>query len=141
MEICRHRLSTPGNPQILDVHYPHHPDGSRLRVPRPRPRTPAEVAFLAIGDGAQAWLVEAAATGATRVRAKMARAVEFAAIYGPSRVDTALGLAAAAGRFADGDLGAILDHLATGGDAGDVVRADETHSIQPGTAAWERLSQ
>jgi hypothetical protein len=71
----------------------------------------------------------------------MARAVEFAAIVGATRVDTALGLAAAAGRFADADLGAILDPLAAGGDAGDVVRVDETHSIQPGTAAWERLSQ
>jgi hypothetical protein len=141
MEICRHRLSTPGNPRILDVHYPDHPDGSRLRIPRPRPRTAAEVAFLAIGDGAQAWLVEAAASGATRVRAKMARAVEFASIVGTTRVDAALGLAATAGRFADTDLGAILDYLEGGGDASDVVRADETHSIQPGTSAWERLSQ
>ena len=141
MEICRHRLSTPGNPRILDVHYPDHPDGSRLRIPRPRPRTAAEVAFLAIGDGAQAWLVEAAAGGATRVRAKMARAVEFASIVGTTRVDTALGLAATAGRFAEHDLGAILDYLEGGGDAGDVVRADETQTMQPGTSAWERLSQ
>jgi transposase len=141
VEICRHPLSTPGNPRILDVHYPHHPDGSRLRIPRPRPRTQAEVAFLAIGDGARAWLVEAAAVGASRVRAKMARAVEFATIVGTDRVDAALGLAAAAGRFAEADLGAILDYLEGGGDHSDVVRADETHSVQPGTAAWERLTQ
>ena len=86
-----------------------------------------------------AWLVEAAASGAVRVRAKMARAVEFAAIVGAAKVDAALGLAAVAGRFADDDLGSILDHLAAGGDTGDVVLADETHSVQPGTAAWERL--
>ena len=141
VEICRHRLSTPGNPRILQAHYPHHPDGSRLRIPRPRPRTQAEVSFLAIGDGAQAWLVEAAASGTSRVRAKMARAVEFAAIVGAPRVDTALGLAAAAGRFADHDLASILDHLATGGSAESVVHADETHSVQPGTAAWNRLGR
>jgi transposase len=141
VEIARHRLSTPGRPRILDIHYPDHPDGSRLRIPRPRPRTVAEVAFLGIGDGAQAWLVEAAAGGASRVRAKMARAVEFATILGAERVDEALGLAAAAGRFADGDLGAILDHLAAGGHPEAVVHADETHSVQPGTAAWNRLGR
>ena len=140
-EIVRHRLSTPGNPRIVDGHYPNHPDGSRLRVPRPRPRTAAEVAFLSIGDGAQAWLVEAAAHGASRVRAKMARAVEFAAIVDADRVDAALGLAAAAGRFAEHDLASILDHLSLGGDPHDVVRADETHSVQPGTAAWNRLGR
>ena len=140
-EIVRHRLSTPGNPRILDAHYPDHPDGSRLRIPRPRPRTAAEVAFLNIGDGAQAWLVEAAANGVSRVRAKMARAVEFATIVNAERVDTALALAAAAGRFAEHDLASILDHLAVGGHPHDVVRVDETHSVQPGTAAWNRLGR
>lgn len=62
-EITRHRLSTPGSPRILDEHYPDHPDGNRLRQPRPRPRTEAEVAFVAIGDGAERWLTEAAAGG------------------------------------------------------------------------------
>ena len=71
----------------------------------------------------------------------MARAVEFATILGAERVDEALGLAAAAGRFADGDLGAILDHLAAGGDPEAVVHADETHSVQPGTAGWNRLGR
>jgi transposase len=141
MEIARHRLSTPGNPRIRDEHYPHHPGGNHPRPPRPRPRTKAEADFLAIGQGAHAWLVEAAATGATRVRAKMARAVEFATIMGADRVDHALGLAAAAGRFDEHDLGAILDHLATHGAPSELVRADETHSAQPGTGAWERFGR
>ena len=105
---------------------------------RPRPRTKAEADFLGIGDGAHAWLVEAAATGATRVRAKMARAVEFAAILG---ADQALGLAATASRFDEHDLGSILDHLSTHGDPGDVVHADEAHSAQPGTSSWGRFGQ
>jgi hypothetical protein len=140
-EIARHVLSTPGNPRVLDEHYPHHPGGNHPRPPRPRPRTKAEADFLGIGDGAHSWLVEAAATGATRVRAKMARAVEFAAILGPAKVDQALGLAAAAGRFDEHDLGSILDHLALRGDPGELVHADETHSAQPGTSAWERLGR
>lgn len=140
-EIARHALSTPGNPRIVDAHYPHHPGGNHPRPPRPRPRTKAEADFLDIGEGAHAWLVEAAATGASRVRAKMARAVEFATILGRQKVDHALGLAAAAGRFDEHDLGAIIDHLATHGDPSDLVRADETHSAQPGTSAWGRLGR
>lgn len=42
----------------------------------------------------------------------MARAVELATVLGHDKVDQALGLAATAGRFADGDLLSILGHLA-----------------------------
>jgi hypothetical protein len=141
VEIARHALSTPGNPRIVDEHYPHHRGGNHPRPPRPRPRTKAEADFLHIGDGAQTWLIEAAATGATRVRAKMARAVEFATILGQAKVDQALGLAAAAGRFDEADLGSILDHLASHGDPGDLVHPDEAHSAQPGTGSWGRFGQ
>jgi hypothetical protein len=65
--------------------------------------------------------------------------VEFAAILGADRVDQALGLAAAAGRFDEPDLGSILDHLALNRHPGDLVRADETHSAQPGTSSWRRF--
>jgi hypothetical protein len=139
VEIARHPLSTPGTPRIVDAHYPHHPGGNHPRPPRPRARTRAEADFLGLGDGAHAWLVEAAATGTVRVRAKMARAVEFATLLGRSEVDQALGLAAAAGRFDEADLGSILDHIARHGDPGDLVHADEAHSAQPGTGSWGRF--
>jgi hypothetical protein len=71
----------------------------------------------------------------------MAKAVELAAVVGAQPVDQALGLAAIAGRFDDGDLASILDHLAATGTAADVVVADEAHSAQPGTASWGRLGQ
>jgi transposase len=138
-EITRHRLSVPGSPVILDEHYPDHPGGNGPRQPQPKPRTDAEAAFLAIGDGAHRWLTEAAAAGASRIRSKMARAVELAAVVGASRTDAALGLAAITGRFGDGDLASIIDHLAAEGAAGEVVIADEAHSAQPGTAGWARL--
>jgi hypothetical protein len=138
-EIARHLLSTPGNPRIAGEHYPHHPGGNGPRQPRPRPRTAAEVAFLELGEGATRWLTEAAAAGAQRVRAKMARAVELAAVVGAGRVDQALGLAAITGRFADDDLPAILDHLAVHVAAGGAVLAGEAHSVQPGTGGWAAL--
>jgi transposase len=138
-EIARHQLSVPGSPSICDEHYPDHPGGNGPRQPRLRPRTPEETAFLGIGDGARRWLTEAAAAGTVRVRSKMARAVELAAVVGTDKVDAALGLAAIAGRFADDDLPAIIDHLAAEGAPGEVVIADEAHSAQPGTSGWARL--
>jgi len=138
-EIARHQLSTPGSPRIDDRHYPGHPGGNGPRHPRPRPRTAAGEAFLGLGEGAARWLTEAAAAGTQRVRSKMARAVELAAVTGAAAVDQALGLAAIAGRFGDDDLAAILDHLSRSGPAGDLVTADEAHSAQPGTSGWAAL--
>jgi hypothetical protein len=140
-EIWRHRLATPGDPQIIDEHYPDHPDGRSVHQPRLAPRSEAEIAFVDIGPGAGRWLKEAGPAGAVRIRAKMARAVELAAVLGNDKVDQALGLAAAAGRFADDDLVSILDHLAANKPAGEVVRADEAHSAQRGTSAWQALGQ
>jgi hypothetical protein len=140
-EIARHRLSTPGNPRIVDEHYPHHPDGgSVLRMPKPRPRTEAEIDFLMLGEGASRWLTEAAATGVARIRRKMNQAVELAHVLGAERVDTALAVAAQAGRFDDGDLVSILDHLTDANtETSNVVAINETHSAQPGTGPWRRL--
>jgi hypothetical protein len=138
VEVARHQLSVPGNPRIDLAHYPGHPqqpDGTP-RPPRIEAVTDAEAAFLAIGDGARAWLIEAAAAGATRVRAKMAEAVELAALAGTAAVDAALGTAALAGRFADGDLLSIAGYQAAAHADGQAAVADEAHSAQPGTSAW-----
>jgi transposase len=143
VEVARHRLSTPGHPRIDLSHYPDHPqepDGSP-KPPRIRPRSDAETAFLALGPGAHTWLVEAAAVGAQRVRSKMHAAVELAALVGIEPVDAALGTAAAAGRFAEGDLLAIVQHQADAAYASALVIPDEDHSAQPGTSAWAALGQ
>ncbi|GAA2052228.1 hypothetical protein GCM10009839_69430 [Catenulispora yoronensis] len=47
-KIARHHRSTPGNPVILDEHYPESARGART----PKPTNAAEEAFLAIGPGA-----------------------------------------------------------------------------------------
>lgn len=138
-EIARHQLSTPGNPRILDEHYPHHQGGDLPRVRKLRPRTATEIAFLDFGEGARRWLTEAPASGVSRIRAKMTRALELAAMTGPDAVEEALGVAAVAGRFDDGDVAAILDHLANFPAVDDLVRADEAHSVQPATAGWGRF--
>jgi hypothetical protein len=139
-EIWRHRLSVPGRPVIVDEHYPGHPGGNGPKTPAPRPQTQAESVFLRIGPGAESWLIEAAATGVSRIRAKMARAVELTALLGATVVDEALGLAAINSRFGEGDLASICDHLARSSKDGELAVADEAHSAQPGTASWAALT-
>jgi hypothetical protein len=136
-EVARHPVTTPGSPRVNDAHYPPAPPGPLNRTPRPR--TSGEAQFLAIGDGAALWLAEAAAAGASRVRAKMATAVQLAALHGTAAADQALGQAAAAARFADGDLAAILAHQALAA-AGEPSRAGEQSSLTQGTGGWARHS-
>ena len=79
-EVARHPLTTPGRPSICDEHYPPRPAGALER--RPRARTIEERAFLTLGEGAEAWLIKAAAAGAQRVRRKMAEAIDLAKLHG-----------------------------------------------------------
>ncbi len=118
---------------IDDARCPARPAGPLGR--RPKPTSAAETEFGAIGGGARTWLVEAAAAGTSRVKAKMAQAVALARLHGRIRVDRALGHAAMSGRFADGDLASIL----AADPPAQRRRADDVHSLQPGTAAWGRL--
>ena len=58
------------------------------------------------------WLTAPAAAGTTRTGVKMAEAVTTAKLVGAGDVDWALGHAAVHARFAEADLGSILDHHA-----------------------------
>ena len=82
-EVARHQLTTPGRPSIHDEHYPPRPAGALER--RPKARSADEQAFLAIGPGAERWLIAAAAAGATRLRRKIAEAVALAKLHGAAR--------------------------------------------------------
>jgi hypothetical protein len=124
-EVARHRETTPGSPRVKDARYP---PGALSR--EPKARTAAEAEFLAIGAGL--WLGEAAAAGTPRVRSKMTKAVQLAALHGAQAVDRALGQAAASGRFADGGLGSILARQALAAP-GEPSRAGEDRSLAQGT--------
>ena len=84
------------------------PPGRAAQPATPKPTNTAEAEFLALGDGARMWLLEAASAGTARVKVKMADAVTLARLHGVERVDWALGHAATYGRFAEGDLASIL---------------------------------
>ena len=94
-EVARHLVTSPGSPRLEAAHYPPAPPGALNR--EPKPRTAAEAEFLAIGPGAGLCLGEAAAAGASRVRPKMARAVQLAALHGTVRSTGRSGRPAAAG--------------------------------------------
>jgi transposase len=141
-EVARHRLTTPGKPQINPDHYPERQTDPLN--PKPQPASAQEKAFLKIGPGAESWLIEAAASGAQRVKTKMSRAVELKALVGSELVDRALGRAAAAGRFADFDLESIIEHLRVEDRASDaVVRAlaEDQQSLKRSTSAWKGLGR
>jgi transposase len=133
-EVARHRLTTPGRPAIRDEHYPPRPTGALER--KPRARGAEELAFLALGDGAERWLITAAAAGAQRLRRKMAEAVDLAKLHGTAEVERALRACADAGRFADGDLAAILAHQQQTGEL-ILFPAPEERSLQRSTRSWE----
>jgi len=133
-EVARHQLTTPGRPSIHDEHYPPRPAGALER--RPKAGTIEEQAFLAIGPGAERWLIAAAAAGTTKLRRKLAEGVALAKLHGAEQVDEALAVAAAAGRFGEGDLAAILTHRGA-----QVIefpaRVSEQTSLQRSTRSWE----
>ncbi len=132
-EVARHQLTTPGRPSIHDEHYPPRPAGALER--RPRAASAEEQAFLAIGPGAERWLIAAAAAGAGKLRRKLSEAVALAKLHGSEAVDEALAVAADAGRFGDGDLAAILAHH--GARVIAFPRASEQASLQRSTRSWE----
>lgn len=120
-EVARHRLLPPGQASIRDEHYPNRAQRDPLHR-SPRPTKPSEAAFLALGEGARLYLVEA---------------VALAALHGADAVDRALGTAAMVGRFGEGDLGSIIVHAA-GAVPGPGVPPPE-HSLAAGTAMWSAL--
>jgi hypothetical protein len=132
-EIARWEPTVPGQPRHDPAHFGPPPEGPLHRTPRAR--TPDEAAFLAIGTGAQHWLIRAAAVGTARIRTKMIAAVALAKIYGPGPVDHALATAAELERFADEDLAQLMHHQATA-RPGKAFRLDESRSLQTGTSAW-----
>ena len=134
VEVARHLRATPGTPRLDDAHFPAPPVGALER--QPRAKTTAEKEFLALGEGARLWLIEAAAAGTVRVRVKMAAAVELARLFTPGEVDWALGHAAVHGRFAEADLASILDHHQQA--RGPEHRAGENASLTQGTHGWSR---
>lgn len=138
VEVARHTRATPGTPKLDDQHFPDLPATALDRTPRAK--NAGEADFLALGEGARLWLTEAAAAGTTKMRVKMAAAVELAKLFNPSEVDWALGHAAVHGRFAEADLASILDHHRSRPHP-ERQQAGEDRSLTQGTQSWAGYGQ
>jgi transposase len=136
VEVARHPRTVPGQPRHDPAHFGPAPPGPLARTPRAR--TAAEAAFLALGPGAERWLVAAATAGTAQIRRKMAAAVSLAGFHGSAAVDAALATAAELERFAADDLLTLLRHQASGPaiTPAELRRVDERRSLQAGTGAW-----
>jgi transposase len=106
--VAQHALLGPGECSIEDAHYPTPPPTGTRPL---RPRTDAELAFLALGEQAESYLRAAAAQGTARLHERIDEALAMAATHGTQATLQALGRAAEFGRFARGDLEAICDAL------------------------------
>jgi transposase len=131
MEVARHKATGKGQITLRDDHYPDRP-AQPERCPKPTNRKEAE--FLAIGEGARRYLAEMAATGERHLDDRLDEAIELSQKTDRGHLDEALGLAALAGRFADGDLLSIFRARRE-----PRRRIGEDHSLQPGTSPWARL--
>jgi transposase len=104
-EVALHRLQPPGGASIQDDHYPTPaPTGVRPL----RPRHPAEVRFLELGEPAARYLRTAAAAGTQRLRLQLERVLELERSHGREPVRAALSRAVEFGRFGHEDVAAIL---------------------------------
>jgi hypothetical protein len=72
-----------------------------------------------------------------RIEARMAEGVALAALHGAAVVDDALGIAAVAGRFAEGDLESIIVHGSR--SARPALGSPAGHSLAAGTSMWSAL--
>lgn len=71
------------------------------------------------------------------MRRKLAEAVDLAKLHGSEDVEHALAACAAAGRFGEGDLAAILAHQQTATVIAFPTRASEDQTLQRSTRSWE----
>ncbi len=105
-EVARHAVVAPGEVAIDDAHY----GGAVARPTRAiRPRSAAEVAFLALGDGAAAFLRAAAAAGTMRLAGELAEIVALEVAWGRPALLRAIERAVAFRRFKAADVRAILN--------------------------------
>jgi hypothetical protein len=104
-ELARHRLVAPGESSLDDAHY-----GGPARKPARalRPRTSAELAFLALGPVAEAFLRAAAGAGVTKLPSELASIVELERAHGRAALVAALERALAFRRYRADDVRSIL---------------------------------
>ena len=104
--LAQHCLVAPGEVSVLDVHYGRPRPNSPAR--KVTPRTPAEVAFCALGPVAEQWLRSAAASGNTRLGPELEELAGLQAAHGRDALVAALQRAVTFGRWRASGVRSIL---------------------------------
>jgi len=103
--MAEHALVAPGEASVCDEHY----GGPRPRPRRaPRPRSATERAVLELGPAAEAFIIGAAAAGASTLGAELPELLRLEAAFGRAAVIAALERAVAFGRWRVHDVRSIL---------------------------------
>jgi hypothetical protein len=104
--MAEHALVAPGETSLEDEHY----GGPRPRPRRaPRPRSAVERAVLELGPAAEAFIIGAAAAGASTLGVELPKLLGLEAAFGRDPVIAALERAVAFGRWRVGDVRSILE--------------------------------
>ena len=103
--MATHHLVAPGETSIVDDHY----GGPRPRPRRAvRPRTPAEIAVVSLGEVGEAFIKGAAGAGVTKLPSELAEIVALELAWGRDALVAALERAVAFGRWRAADVASIL---------------------------------
>jgi hypothetical protein len=105
LEVARHTVVAPGEVALDDAHY-----GDRGARPTRaiRPRSTSEIAFLALGEVAEAFLRAAAAAGTVRLAGELTEIVALETAWGREALTGAVERAVAFRRFKAADIRTIL---------------------------------
>jgi len=104
--LAEHSLVAPGEVSVQDAHYGKPRPNSPAR--KVTPRTPAELAFCALGPVAEQWLRSAAASGNTRLGPELEELAGLEAAHGREALVAALERAVQFGRWRASGVRSIL---------------------------------
>jgi len=104
--LAEHSLVAPGEVSVQDAHYGKPRPNSPAR--KVTPRTPAELAFCALGPVAEQWLRSAAASGNTRLGPELEELAGLEAAHGRDALVAALERAITFGRWRASGVRSIL---------------------------------
>ncbi|HEV8064425.1 MAG TPA: IS21 family transposase, partial [Acidimicrobiales bacterium] len=118
--VASHDLVAPGEASIKDEHY-----GGARKAPNRgvRPKTKEEKGFLALGEAAEVFVKQAAASGATKLASDLRELVALESVYGKEVLLAAIERAVEFNRFRAADVRSIID-------AGQAAH----RPVQPGSA-------
>lgn len=138
-QIATHTKGFRGDIITCDTHFPK---GALRGGPADRrviATSSAEAAFLAIGEGAHAFVRSAAVAGVPKLRERLPLLTLLTASWPAAAVDEALATAAKVGRFLVADVESILERPAVTIRHYDAL--PESVTLAQGTAGWEHLGK